>query len=173
MFIKFTTSCQYNSYFVTVDYSEDCSWVTDVQAITSTGTDPTTDAQSYSIAPTKYIADLTKVNSVLRSKADLETGNCTLTVSNGTVSNASYSKTGNDVTVNFWFYPADTNEVVVSGLPYAATKGQSGIASAGVGGVRVSYEMSKDNANATLYPETTSEQYCTLTYNLGAYNPQP
>ena len=84
-----------------------------------------------------------------------------------------YSETGKDVTVNFWFHPADTNEVVVSGLPYVATKGQSGIASAGVGGVRVSYEMSKDNANATLYPETTSEQYCTLTYNLGAYNPQP
>ena len=114
-----------------------------------------------------------QVDLKLETKASVETGICTLTVSNGSVSNASYSKTGKDVTVNFWFYPDDTNEVVVSGLPYVATKNQSGIASASVGGVRVSYEMSKDNANATLYPETTSEQYCTLTYNLGAYNPQP
>ena len=74
VFIKFTTSCQYNSYFVTVDYSEGCSWVTDVQAITSTDTDPTTDAQSYSIAPTKYIADLTKVNSALDKKVNLTNG---------------------------------------------------------------------------------------------------
>ena len=168
VYLKFN-NYQYNSYFVTVDYSDGCSWVTSTEKVTASDPDPMENALSAFIVPKRQIADLTK----LETKADVETGNCTLTVSNGTVSNASYSKTGKDVTVNFWFYPADTNEVVVSGLPYVATKNQSGIASASVGGVRVSYEMSKDNANATLYPETTSEQYCTLTYNLGAYNPQP
>ena len=168
VYLKFN-NYQYNSYLVTVDYSDGCSWVTSTEKVTTSDPDPMENALSAFIVPKRQIADLTK----LETKADVETGNCTLTVSAGNISNASYSKTGKDVTVNFWFYPADTNEVVVSGLPYAATKGQSGIASAGVGGVRVSYEMSKDNANATLYPETTSEQYCTLTYNLGAYNPQP
>ena len=168
VYLKFN-NYQYNSYLVTVDYSDGCSWVTSTEKVTTSDPDPMENALSAFIVPKRQIADLTK----LKTKADVETGNCTLTVSNGTVSNASYSKTGNDVTVNFWFYPADTNEVVVSGLPYVATKNQSGIASASVGGVRVSYEMSKDNANATLYPETISEQYCTLTYNLGAYNPQP
>ena len=168
VYLKFN-NYQYNSYLVTVDYSDGCSWVTSTEKVTTSDPDPMENALSAFIVPKRQIADLTK----LETKADVETGNCTLTVSAGNISNASYSKTGKDVTVNFWFHPADTNEVVVSGLPYVATKGQSGIASAGVGGVRVSYEMSKDNANATLYPETTSEQYCTLTYNLGAYNPQP
>ena len=168
VYLKFN-NYQYNSYLVTVDYSDGCSWVTSTEKVTTSDPDPMENALSAFIVPKRQIADLTK----LETKADVETGNCTLTVSAGNISNASYSKTGKDVTVNFWFYPADTNEVVVSGLPYVATKNQSGIASASVGGVRVSYEMSKDNANATLYPETTSEQYCTLTYNLGAYNPQP
>ena len=167
VYLKFN-NYQYNSYFVTVDYSDGCSWVTSTEKVTTSDPDPMENALSAFIVPKRQIADLTK----LKTKADVETGNCTLTVSAGNISNASYSKTGKDVTVNFWFYPDDTNEVVVSGLPYVATKNQSGIASASVGGVRVSYEMSKDNANATLYPETTSEQYCTLTYNLGAYNPQ-
>ena len=58
IFIKFTTSCEYNSYFATVDYSDGCSWETDVKAITATDTDPTTDAQSYHTAPIKYIGDV-------------------------------------------------------------------------------------------------------------------
>ena len=159
MFIKFTTSCQYNSYFVTVDYSEGCSWVTDVQAITSTGTDPTTDAQSYSIAPTKYIADLTKVNSVLRSKADTETGTCTLSASNGTVSNATYSVVGNMVTLNFNIAPTGVGNVVVSGLPFTATKNQSGFASS-----TATYNITANETSVSINSTSGTAEYCTVTY---------
>ena len=159
VFIKFTTSCKYNSYFVTVDYSEGCSWVTDVQAITSTDTDPTTDAQSYSIAPTKYIADLTKVNSVLRSKADLETGTCTLSASNGTVSNATYSVVGNMVTLNFNIALTGAGNVVVSGLPFTVTKNQSGFASS-----TATYNITANQTSVSINSTSGTAEYCTVTY---------
>ena len=76
-----------------MDYSDGCSWNTDVQAITTTDTDPTTDALSSFVVPTKYIGDITKVNSALETKADTETGTCTLTAYSDTVFGGSSSET--------------------------------------------------------------------------------
>ena len=153
------SSYQYNSFFVTVDYSDGCSWNTDVQAITTTDTDPTTDALSSFVVPTKYIGDITKVNSALATKADTETGTCTLTVSGGSVSNATYSVVGNMVTLNFNIAPTSAGNVVVSGLPFTATKNQSGFASS-----TATYNITANQTSVSINSTSGTAEYCTITY---------
>ena len=161
VYLKFPQR-NYNSYFVTVDYSEGCSWATNVQEITTSDIDPTTDALSSFVVPTKYIADLTKVNSVLGSKADLETGTCTLTGTQSgedvTITNATYSVVGNMVTVNFYVTPNSAGYVAVFGLPYAATKSQSGYASE-----NSTYGIMTGNTFVSIKTDEATE-YCTVTY---------
>ena len=113
--------------------------------------------------PTKYIADLTKVNSVLRSKADLETGTCTLTGTQSgedvTITNATYRRVGEMVTVNFCITPNSAGNIRVSGLPYAATKNQSGYASESS-----AYGITANDTSLTVSSTSGTTEYCTITY---------
>lgn len=76
------------------------------------------------------------INEKLDKKADTETGTCTLTGYNhaiagdGTViiTNATYHLVGKMVTVHFTM--GSSGGILIDGLPYAATKGQTGVANA-------------------------------------------
>ena len=154
VYLKFN-NYQYNSYLVTVDYSDGCSWVTSTEKVTTSDPDPMENALSAFIVPKRQIADLTK----LKTKADVETGNCTLAVSNGTVSNATYSVVGNMVTLNFNIAPTGAGNVVVSGLPFAATKNQSGFASS-----TATYNITANQTSVSINSSNGNAEYCTVTY---------
>ena len=154
VYLKFN-NYQYNSYLVTVDYSDGCSWVTSTEKVTTSDPDPMENALSAFIVPKRQIADLTK----LKTKADVETGNCTLAVSNGTVSNATYSVVGNMVTLNFNIAPTGAGNVVVSGLPFAATKNQSGVASS-----TATFNITANQTSVSINSSNGNAEYCTVTY---------
>ena len=246
------------SYFVTIDYSEGCSWTTSTQEITSSETSPTEGATSHFTVPKKHIADsnnlkelktpkgaatstsytapycqsgitvsdLTElkdyrttigvvydgsnnthstisvrhrngasngtsygmyITAPLKIESNLkwrnqvngnwgtektlldssnftnyipyETGTCTLSVSNGTVSNATYSVVGNMVTLNFNIAPTGAGNVVVSGLPFAATKNQSGFASS-----TATYNITANQTSVSINSTSGTAEYCTVTY---------
>ena len=246
------------SYFVTIDYSEGCSWTTSTQEITSSETSPTEGATSHFTVPKKHIADsnnlkelktpkgaatstsytapycqsgitvsdLTElkdyrttigvvydgsnnthstisvrhrngasngtsfgmyITAPLKIESNLkwrnqvngnwgtektlldssnftnyipyETGTCTLTASNGTVSNATYSVVGNMVTLNFNIAPTGAGNVVVSGLPFTATKNQSGFASS-----TATYNITANQTSVSINSTSGTAEYCTVTY---------
>lgn len=81
VYIKFNSAYQYNSFFVNADWASGTTWEVDVKAITTTDTDPTTNALSSFVVPKKQFASLEKVE----TKADIESGTCTLTAYSDTV----------------------------------------------------------------------------------------
>lgn len=93
------------------------------------------------------------------TKADIETGTCTLSSSNGTVSNATYSVVGNMVTLNFNIAPTGAGNVVVSGLPFTATKNQSGFASS-----TATYNITANQTSVSINSTSGTAEYCTVTY---------
>lgn len=93
------------------------------------------------------------------TKADIETGTCTLSASNGTVSNATYSFVGNMVTLNFNIAPTGAGNVVVSGLPFTATKNQSGFASS-----TATYNITANQTSVSINSTSGTAEYCTVTY---------
>ena len=88
-----------------------------------------------------------------------ETGTCTLSASNGTVSNATYSVVGNMVTLNFNIAPTGAGNVVVSGLPFTATKNQSGFASS-----TATYNITANQTSVSINSTSGTAEYCTVTY---------
>lgn len=56
VYLKFN-NYQYNSYLVTVDYSDGCSWVTSTEKVTTSDPDPMENALSAFIVPKKTIGD--------------------------------------------------------------------------------------------------------------------
>lgn len=100
-----------------------------------------------------------QVDLKLETKASVETGICTLTVSNGTVSNATYSVVGNMVTLNFNIAPTGAGNVVVSGLPFTATKNQSGFASS-----TATYNITANQTSVSINSTSGTAEYCTVTY---------
>ena len=100
-----------------------------------------------------------QVDPKLETKASVETGICTLTVSNGTVSNATYSVVGNMVTLNFNIAPTGNGNVVVSGLPFTATKNQSGFASS-----TATYNITANQTSVSINSTSGTAEYCTVTY---------
>ena len=93
------------------------------------------------------------------TKADIESGTCTLSASNGTVSNATYSVVGNMVTLNFNIAPTGAGNVVVSGLPFTATKNQSGFASS-----TATYNITANQTSVSINSTSGTAEYCTVTY---------
>ena len=93
------------------------------------------------------------------TKADIETGTCTLSSSSGTVSNATYSVVGNMVTLNFNIAPTGAGNVVVSGLPFTATKNQSGFASS-----TATYNITANQTSVSINSTSGTAEYCTVTY---------
>ena len=154
VYIKFNSAYQYNSFFVNADWASGTTWEVDVKAIT-TDTDPTTNALSSFVVPKKQFPSLEKVE----TKADTETGTCTLSASNGTVSNATYSVVGNMVTLNFNIAPTGNGNVVVSGLPFTATKNQSGFASS-----TATYNITANQTSVSINSTSGTAEYCTVTY---------
>ena len=100
-----------------------------------------------------------KLSAALNSKADIESGTCTLSASNGTVSNATYSVVGNMVTLNFNIAPTGAGNVVVSGLPFTATKNQSGFASS-----TATYNIAANQTSVSINSTSGTAEYCTVTY---------
>ena len=88
-----------------------------------------------------------------------ETGTCTLSASNGTVSNATYSVVGNMVTLNFNIALTGAGNVVVSGLPFTATKNQSGFASS-----TATYNITANQTSVSINSTSGTAEYCTITY---------
>lgn len=88
VYIKFNSAYQYNSFFITAEWAPGTTWDIDVKAIT-TDTDPTTNAKSSFVVPKKQFASLEKVE----TKADTETGTCTLTAYSNTVFGGSSRET--------------------------------------------------------------------------------
>lgn len=154
VYIKFNSAYQYNSFFITAEWAPGTTWDIDVKAIT-TDTDPTTNAKSSFVVPKKQFASLEKVE----TKADTETGTCTLSASNGIVSNATYSVVGNMVTLNFNIAPTSAGNVVVSGLPFTATKNQSGFASS-----TATYNITANQTSVSINSTSGNAEYCTVTY---------
>ena len=154
VYIKFNSAYQYNSFFITAEWAPGTTWDIDVKAIT-TDTDPTTNAKSSFVVPKKQFASLEKVE----TKADTETGTCTLSASNGTASNATYSVVGNMVTLNFNIAPTSAGNVVVSGLPFTATKNQSGFASS-----TATYNITANQTSVSINSTSGTAEYCTVTY---------
>lgn len=92
-----------------------------------------------------------------------ETGTCTLTGTQSgedvTITNATYSVVGDMVTVNFCITPNSAGNIRVSGLPYAATKNQSGYAS------EISaYGITANGTSLTVSSTSGTTEYCTITY---------
>ena len=99
------------------------------------------------------------INEKLDKKADTETGTCTLSASNGTVSNATYSVVGNMVTLNFNIAPTGAGNVVVSGLPFTTTKNQSAFASS-----TATYNIAANQTSVSINSTSGTAEYCTVTY---------
>ena len=167
VYIKHHIATKYISYFVTVDYSDNCSWTTSTAEITSSDTNPTANAMASLVVPKKIIADATKMNSVLGSKADLETGTCTFTAHQNTgstqgpatISDAVYHKVGNLVTVRFKLTPLCAGQVSIVGLPFASVKKSSGYASNDA-----TFEARAMSTMFYITSESGSMAWCTMSY---------
>ena len=99
------------------------------------------------------------INERISTKADVETGNCTLTVSNGDITDATYSVVGDFVTLNFKIAPTGAGNIVVSGLPFATAKNQSGVASS-----TATFNITANQTSVSINSTSGTAEYCTVTY---------
>lgn len=171
VYIKFNSAYQYNSFFVNADWASGTTWEVDVKAITTTDTDPTTNALSSFVVPKKQFASLEKVE----TKADTETGTWTPLlngVSSNNISNAKYYRCGKQVTVTFtksgYTLGGKYGVVALDGLPFVAASNFQGIASFRYDGSTTHcncYEVESGCSSAALFLISTNEtEYFTITY---------
>lgn len=130
VYIKFNSAYQYNSFFINADWAPGTTWEVDVKAIT-TDTDPTTNALSSFVVPKKQFASLEKV----KTKADTETGTCTLTAYSNTV----FGTVSNEILLN---WVRDTSKYYTTG----STNSDGTLTVQGTGNARI---INAYNINAT------------------------